>query len=128
MKNNTNKKTTHPIDNWLQKFWRPMIAMAFIVIIVFDFIVGPIFWSVIHIVYGTDIGLQWVPETLSGGGIFYAAMGAILGVSAYTRGQEKINRLIYGSTPNNQDSTESNDTNNINSNNVETNDGSTTQP
>jgi hypothetical protein len=31
--------------------------------------------------------------TLLSGGIFHAAMGAVLGVAAWTRGQEKIERL-----------------------------------
>ena len=38
-----------------------------------------------------DAFRQWVPITLQGGGLFHVAMGAVLGVSAYGRTQEKLN-------------------------------------
>jgi hypothetical protein len=37
-----------------------------------------------------DAFRQWVPITLQGGGLFHVAMGAVLGVSAYGRTQEKV--------------------------------------
>ena len=80
-------------DTWLQKYWRPMMAVVYMVIILFDFIVFPIFWSIVQ-VYGVGVvSLQWAPLTLLSGGIFHAAMGAVLGVAAWTRGTEKIQRL-----------------------------------
>jgi hypothetical protein len=81
-------------DTWLQKYWRPMMAVAYMVIILFDFIVFPIFWSIVQI-YGPAgvVSLQWNPLTLISGGVFHAAMGAVLGVAAWTRGQEKLQRL-----------------------------------
>lgn len=81
-------------DTWLQKYWRPMMAVVYMVIILFDFIVFPIFWSIVQ-VYGSAgvVSLQWAPLTLLSGGIFHAAMGAVLGVAAWTRGNEKIQRL-----------------------------------
>jgi hypothetical protein len=37
-----------------------------------------------------DLGSKsWTPLTLSGGGLFHLSFGAILGISAFTRGQEK---------------------------------------
>jgi hypothetical protein len=33
---------------------------------------------------------QWLPITLQGGGLYHIALGAILGVAAYGRSQEKI--------------------------------------
>jgi Na+/H+-dicarboxylate symporter len=81
-------------DSFLQKYWRPMMAVVYMVIIVFDFIVFPIFWSLIQ-VYGSTgvVSLQWNPMTLLSGGVFHAAMGAVLGVAAWTRGKEKIERI-----------------------------------
>jgi Na+/H+-dicarboxylate symporter len=81
-------------DTWLQKYWRPMMSIVYMVIILFDFIVFPIFWSIVQ-VYGSAgvVSLQWSPLTLLSGGIFHAAMGAVLGVAAWTRGNEKIQRL-----------------------------------
>jgi hypothetical protein len=80
-------------ERWLQKYWRPMMAMTYMAVIIFDFIIFPIAWSLIQ-VYGLGVvELQWSPLTLLSGGIFHAAMGAVLGVAAWTRGQEKIERL-----------------------------------
>ena len=32
----------------------------------------------------------WQPLTVQGGGLFHVAFGAILGIAAWTRGQEKV--------------------------------------
>jgi hypothetical protein len=80
-------------DNWMQKYWRPLMALSYMAIILFDFIVFPIFWSLIQVYGSGSVALQWNPMTLLSGGVFHAAMGAVLGVTAWTRGQEKIERL-----------------------------------
>lgn len=79
-------------ENWIRTHWRPMMAFVYMAVIIFDFIVGPIFWSIIQI-YGGSIAIQWNPLTLIGGGIFHAAMGAVLGISAFSRGREKVETL-----------------------------------
>ena len=81
-------------EMFIQKYWRPMMAVVYMVIILFDFIVFPIFWSIIQL-YGSSgvVSLQWSPMTLLSGGVFHAAMGAVLGVAAWTRGKEKIERI-----------------------------------
>lgn len=81
-------------DSWIARQWRPMMAIVYMVVIIFDFILFPIGWSIIQSLFVTGvISLQWNPITLIGGGIFHAAMGAVLGVAAYTRGREKIARI-----------------------------------
>jgi hypothetical protein len=37
-----------------------------------------------------DAFRQWQPLTLIGAGLFHMAMGAVLGITAWSRGQEKI--------------------------------------
>lgn len=69
------------------------MAVVYMAIILFDFIVFPIFWSLIQMYGAGVVSLQWNPLTLLSGGVFHAAMGAVLGVAAWTRGQEKIERL-----------------------------------
>jgi hypothetical protein len=39
---------------------------------------------------------MWKPLTLEGSGLFHVAMGAVLGVTAWTRGQEKITEISNG--------------------------------
>jgi hypothetical protein len=52
------------------------------------------FWSLfLHFTEVSDKAIAWDPLTLKGAGLFHLAFGAILGVSAYTRGQEKIRRM-----------------------------------
>lgn len=80
-------------EKWLNKYWRPYMAFAYIAICLFDFVVGPFCWSIFQIIGKGTVSLQWVPLTLVGGGVFHVAMGAVLGISAFTRGQEKLQRL-----------------------------------
>lgn len=88
-----NSNMKKPIQkDWLRTHWRPMMAFVYMAIIIFDFILGPVLWSVIQLQGGT-VTVQWAPLTLNSGGIFHAAMGAVLGISAFTRGNEKIEEL-----------------------------------
>lgn len=79
-------------ENWIRTHWRPMMAFVYMAIVIFDFIIGPVFWSIIQI-YGGSVAVQWSPLTLISGGVFHAAMGAVLGISAFSRGREKIESL-----------------------------------
>lgn len=73
----------------MQKAWRPMIAYVFGSIALIDFVVFPVCWSLLQFYNGDPI-TQWQPLTLSEGGLFYLALGSILGISSWTRGQEKV--------------------------------------
>lgn len=93
-------------EEWLQKKWRPMVAMTYIVICSFDFVIFPIGW-VVFLHFVTSPITPWNPVTLQGGGLFHLSFGAILGVSAFTRGQEKMARINNSSidTPSEDDAT-----------------------
>jgi hypothetical protein len=90
-------------ENWIRTHWRPMMAFVYMAVVIFDFIIGPIFWSIVQI-YGGSVALQWTPLTLISGGVFHAAMGAVLGISAFSRGREKVEtlRASYQSGENNE--------------------------
>jgi len=83
-------------NEWLKTMWRPMMGWVYMLICFFDFIVFPImfttvqFWEVESV---NDAFRQWVPITMSGGGMFHMAMGAIVGVTAWSRGQEKMSGI-----------------------------------
>jgi hypothetical protein len=80
-------------DDWMQKKWRPMMALMYMSVCIFDFIAAPVlytavqFWEVNTV---NDAFRQWQPITLQATGFFHIAMGAVLGISAYGRSQEKI--------------------------------------
>lgn len=80
-------------SEWMRNYWRPMMAVLYLVVCVFDFVLFPIFWSIIQVSYGGVVTLQWEPLTLKGGGLFHVAMGSVLGVAAWTRGKEKLKSI-----------------------------------
>ena len=89
-----NKET----ESWIQKKWRPMMAVTYMATIIFDFIVGPIIFNVLQYWNPGQAVTSWTPLTLQGGGLYHLAMGAILGISAFTRGQEKVAQIQAGGT------------------------------
>jgi hypothetical protein len=70
-----------------------MMAMMYMTCCLFDFALFPIMFTIVQFwetQAANDAFRQWVPITLQGGGLFHVAMGAVLGVSAYGRTQEKV--------------------------------------
>jgi len=79
-------------EKTLRGMWRPMMAWLYILICFCDFVVFPILWNMAQVSFLKTIVITgWTPLTLQGGGLFHISMGAILGVTAYGRTQEKIN-------------------------------------
>ncbi len=94
----------------IRNYWRPLAAVVYLSICIFDFIVAP-YLTQMHM--ATDLShifeyvlqmpidqqtqaleilhskSQWQSLTLMGGGLFHIAFGAILGVASWTRGLEK---------------------------------------
>ena len=80
-------------EDWMQSKWRPLMAMMYMAVCVADFIVFPIMFTVVQFWEpraANDAFRQWNPLTLQGAGLFHMAMGAVLGVTAWSRGQEKM--------------------------------------
>lgn len=76
--------------HWLKEHWRPYMAMLYMAICGFDFIVFPMLWSLVQLYGNGTISAQWQPLSLQGGGFIHIAFGAVLGISAYGRTQEKL--------------------------------------
>ena len=74
---------------WMQKLWRPAMGWMYMLICLADMIVFPVLWSLLQAVTHSPI-TQWNPLTLQGAGLFHIAMGAVLGISAFGRTQEKL--------------------------------------
>lgn len=88
-------------EDWMTKKWRPMMAIMYMFCCLADFFIFPIMFTVVQFwetQAANDAFRQWVPITLQGGGLFHVAMGAVLGVSAYGRTQEKLNGATAGAT------------------------------
>jgi len=82
-----------PAEDWMQRKWRPMMGWQYMFVCVFDFVVFPIMFTIVQFwetQAANDAFRQWVPLTLSNGGLYHLAMGAVLGITAWSRGQEKM--------------------------------------
>lgn len=77
-------------EDWMNSKWRPMMGWVYMLVCLMDFVVFPIAWSIIQTIGGGRVETQWSPITLQGAGLFHMAMGAVLGLAAFGRTQEKL--------------------------------------
>lgn len=78
-----------PKEDWMQKKWRPAMGWMYMVVCMLDMAVFPVLWSLLQVLTKQPI-TQWQPLTLQGAGLFHLAMGAVLGIAAWGRTQEKV--------------------------------------
>ena len=77
-------------EDWINKKWRPSMGWMYMAVCITDFILFPVFWSILQAVSAGQVTAQWQPLTLQGAGLFHISMGAILGIAVYGRTKEKI--------------------------------------
>jgi hypothetical protein len=89
-----NKKEDKASEHWMKSYWRPAMGWLYMLICFFDFVAAPVL-SMLMPIFLKSLGAntvtyaQWQSLTLSNGGLIHLAFGAILGISAYGRTQEK---------------------------------------
>jgi hypothetical protein len=86
-------------EDWMNSKWRPAMGWMYMLVCVADFVIFPILWSLVQVIAGGEVKTQWSPITLQGAGLFHMAMGAILGIAAYGRTQEKLNDKAGATLP-----------------------------
>ena len=79
--------------------WRPFMGWTYMATCLFDFIVGPVVYNVLQFLNPGQHVDMWQAVTLQGGGLYHLSMGAILGISAYGRTQEKLNGVATTPPP-----------------------------
>lgn len=84
-------------EHWVKAYWRPAMGWLYMLICFMDFVGFPAVSMFLPVAY-KGLGMQisytpWASLTLSNGGLIHLAFGAILGVSAWTRGQEKLAKI-----------------------------------
>jgi hypothetical protein len=77
-------------EDWMNSKWRPMMGWMYMVVCFMDFVGFPVLWSLLQAYNHGQVSSQWQPLTLQGAGLFHLAMGAVIGISAYGRTQEKL--------------------------------------
>lgn len=86
-------------EDWMNTKWRPAMGWMYMTVCIFDFIIFPIGFTIVQFwetQAANDAFRQWQPLTLTGAGLFHMAMGAVLGITAWSRGQEKIQGVAGG--------------------------------
>jgi len=84
-------------EDFASSKWRPFMGWTYMFICLFDFCIGPVMNVVFSIMTKTPL-IAWKSLTLDNGGLFHLAMGAVLGVAAYGRTQEKVAKIESGPT------------------------------
>ena len=79
-------------ETWFNNKWRPAMGWTYMITCVMDFIVFPVAWNLLQASLGQTI-TQWSPLTLQGAGLYHMAMGAVVGVTAWQRSQEKMSGI-----------------------------------
>jgi hypothetical protein len=95
-------KSEQAKDDWMNTKWRPAMGWMYMGVCIFDFVLAPVLWSVIQFwetESANDAFRQWQPMTLQGAGLFHMAMGAVLGLAAWGRTQEKLNGTSSNNVP-----------------------------
>jgi hypothetical protein len=85
------KKYNSKFEYVVKTYWRPFMAWQYFFVCIFDFILGPVGYSIMYamgFLHGNYV--PWESITLQGGGLYHISMGAIVGVTAWTRGMEQI--------------------------------------
>ena len=77
-------------EDWMNSKWRPMMGWMYMLVCTMDMVVFPILWSLLQSLNHGQVTSQWQPLTLQGAGLFHIAMGAVLGIAAFGRTQEKL--------------------------------------
>ena len=77
-------------EHWMKSMWRPAMGWLYMVICFMDFVAFPAISMFMPILVKGMTYIAWQSLTLSNGGLIHMAFGAILGVAAYGRTQEKV--------------------------------------
>ena len=77
-------------EDFMTSKWRPMMAISYMAICLFDFMVGPILYNVLQYLNPGQHLEMWQAVTLQGGGLYHLSMGAIIGITAFGRTKEKM--------------------------------------
>ena len=77
-------------EHWMKAMWRPAMGWLYMLICFMDFVAFPAISMFMPILVKGMTYIAWQSLTLSNGGLIHMAFGAILGVAAYGRTQEKV--------------------------------------
>ena len=74
---------------FMDKIWKPAFAVTYMLICLFDFIIGPVIYNVLQFLNPGQHLDMWQAVTLQGGGLFHMSAGAILGIAAFNKDKKE---------------------------------------
>jgi hypothetical protein len=86
------KENAKQDEHWMKSYWRPAMGWLYMLICFCDFVGFPIISMFMPVMIKGLPYVAWKSITLDNGGLIHLAFGAILGVTAYGRTQEKITK------------------------------------
>jgi len=93
------KQAANPVpeEHWVKSYWRPAAAWLYMLICLMDFVVFPALAMILPAVlkgFRVDATYTvWQSLSLASGGLIHLSFGAILGIAAWSRGNEKIAKI-----------------------------------
>lgn len=89
-------------EHWVKSYWRPAAAWIYMLICLVDFVIFPALTMVLPaILKGFGVAIVYTPWqslSLQNGGFIHISFAAILGVAAWTRGNEKVAKVNHPNT------------------------------
>ena len=76
-------------EDWMKTKWRPAMGWLYMAICFCDFVAFPIIAMFMPVMIKMQY-VAWKSITLDNGGLIHLAFGAILGITAFGRTQEKV--------------------------------------
>lgn len=76
-------------EDWMKTKWRPAMGWLYMIICFCDFVLFPIISMFMPVLIKMQY-VAWKSITLDNGGLIHLAFGAILGITAFGRTQEKV--------------------------------------
>ena len=76
-------------ETWFDSRYRPALAWSYLVVCVFDFMLGPILNGVFAYITSTPL-VSWTPLTVQAGALYHIAMLSIITATAWGRTKEKL--------------------------------------
>ena len=83
-------ENTKQEEPWMKSMWRPAMGWLYMIMCFCDFVAFPVISMFLPQFIPGLTYMPWKSLTLDNGGLIHMAFGTILGVAAWTRGQEKI--------------------------------------
>ena len=84
------KENAKQEEHWMKSYWRPAMGWLYMLICFVDFVAFPVISMFMPAFIKGFQYIPWKSITLDNGGLIHLAFGAILGITSWTRGQEKI--------------------------------------